>query len=203
MANVSRINGFRPVRYKGGSPWYGAVNVYHIPATDGTAVYVGDVVKLAGSSTTDGTKPTVTLAAAGDSIVGVVVGFAPNRDNINLGGQYRAASTARDVLVVDDPEVLFEVEAANGTPVNTDVGLNINHAIGTPDATVNRSGAYVDFGTEATTSTLTFTIFGFVAREDNEVGASAKMLVYINKHQRAAGGQYDTGATAVIGTLGT
>lgn len=203
MANTSRIMGFRPVRLKNGSPYMGAVNVYHIPASDGTAVYVGDVVKLAGSSTTDGTKPTVTLAAAGDSVVGVVVGFAVNRDNLNIGGQYRAASTARDVLVCDNPEVLFEVEISNGTPVNTDIGLNFNHAVGTPDTATARSGAYADWGTEATTSTLTFTSFALVPREDNEVGASAKLLCYINKHQRAAGGQYDTGAAAVVGVLGT
>jgi hypothetical protein len=191
MANTSRINGFRPVKYKSGKPYFGAVNVYHIPASDGTALYAGDVVKLAGSSSTDGTKPTVTIAAAGNAVVGVIVGFAVNRDNINLGGQYRAASTARDVLVCDDPDVVFEVEASNGTPAATDVGLNVNHAVGTPDTATSRSGAYVDFGTEATTAGLTFKIHSFVAREDNEVGASAKLLVSINNHQFGPGAVAD------------
>jgi hypothetical protein len=186
MANTSRINGFRPVKHLNGSPYNGQVNVYHIPASDGTAVYVGDVVKYAGSSTADGTKPTVALAAAGDAIVGVVVGFAVNRDNINIGGSYRAASTARDVLVCDSPDVVFEVETSNGTPAATDVGLNINHATGSPDTATARSGAYVDFGTEATTAALTFKILGFVPREDNEVGASAKLLVKINNHQHGS-----------------
>ena len=186
MANTSKINGFRPVKHLNGSPFNGQVTTYHIPASDGTAVYVGDVVKLAGSSTTDGTKSTVTLASAGDAVVGVVVGFAVNRDNLNIDGQYRAASTARDVLVADSPDLVFEVETANGTPVNTDVGLNINHAVGTPSTTTARSGAYVDFGTEATTAALTFKILSFVPREDNEVGASAKLLVKINNHQLAA-----------------
>ena len=183
MANTSRINGFRPTKYKSGAPWNGQVNTYHIPASDGTAVYVGDLVKIAGSATADGFKPTVALAAAGDACVGVVVGFAPNRDNLNIGGQYRAASTARDVLVCDDPNVLYEVEASNGTPAVTDVGLNANHAVGTPSTTTATSGAYVDFGTEATTAALTLKIHSLIAREDNEVGASCKLLVSINNHQ--------------------
>lgn len=186
MANTSRISGFRPVKHLNGSPYNGQCNVYHIPASDATAVYVGDVVKYAGSSTSDGTKATVALASAGDAIVGVVVGFAVNRDNINLAGQYRAASTARDVLVCDSPDVIFEVEASNGTPAATDVGLNANHATGTPDSATNRSGAYIDFGTEATTAALTFKILGLVPREDNEVGASCKLLVKINNHQHGS-----------------
>lgn len=203
MANTSRISGFRPVRYKGGAPYYGAANWYTIPSSDGTAVYVGDVVKLAGSASADGSLPTVQLASAGDTVLGVVVGFAPNRDNLNIGGSYRAALTSRDVLVCDDPNVLFEVEVSNGTPAAADVGLNFNHATGSPDTATARSGAYADMGTKAATSTLTFTFYAFVARLDNEVGASAKILAYINKHQRAAGGQYDTGATAAVGVLGT
>lgn len=177
MANTSRINGFKPVKN------YERANLYYIPSTDGTAVYPGDVVKLAGSADTDGKAPTVTLASAGDAVVGVVVGFLPNPDNLNVGGTYRAASTNRYCWVVDDPEAEFEVEASNGTPAVTDVGLNANHAVGTPSATFATSGAYIDFGTEATTAALTFKILRVIARPDNEVGASVKLLVKINNHQ--------------------
>lgn len=183
MANTSRISGFRPVRYKNGAPYTGAVTEYYIPSTDATAVYVGDVVKLAGSSTSDGLTPTVQLASAGDAVCGIVVGFRADPANLNLNGQYRAASTNRYVLVADSPDLVFEVEASNGTPAATDVGLNANHATGTPSTTTGKSGAYLDFGTEATTATLTFKILAFAPRADNEVGASAKMLVTINNHQ--------------------
>lgn len=193
MANTSRINGFRPVKSKTGAPYNGMANLYYFPASDGTAAYVGDPVKLAGSADADGFAPTIALAAAGDAIVGVVVGFMANPDNLNVGGTYRAASTARYAWVADDPNLLFEVEASNGTPAVTDVGLNINHAVGTPSATFGKSGAYVDFGTEATTSNLTFKIYGFAPRVDNEVGASAKMIVGINLHQHATGGTDDGG----------
>ncbi len=200
MANTARINGFRPVKTKSGAPWNGMANLYYIPSTDGTAVYPGDVVKLAGSSDADGVAPTVALAAAGDGVVGVVVGFMANPADLSITGLYRAASTNRYVWVADDPNLVFEVEASNGTPAATDVGLNINHAVGTPNATFARSGAYVDFGTEATTSNLTFKILGFAPKVGNEVGASARMLVSINLHQRATGGGDDGGVQdGVIG----
>jgi hypothetical protein len=200
MANVSRPNGFRPVKSKSGAPYTGMANLYFIPSTDGTAVYIGDVVKLAGSADTAGTAPTVQLASAGDGVVGVVVGFLPNLADVSVVGTARAASTARYVWVADDPNLVFEAETSNGTPAAVDIGLNINHAVGTPDATMSRSGATIDVGSKGTTSNLTFKTLGFVARVDNEVGASAKMLVSINLHQHATGGGDDGGVQdGVIG----
>lgn len=183
MANTSRINGFRPVMHLNGSPYNGQARKYFIPATDGTAVYVGDVVKLAGSADTDGTCPTVALCGVTDVPVGIVVSVERNMDNLNIGGTYRAASTARYVWVADSPDLVFEAEASDGTPAATEIGLNVSHATGTPSTTFARSGAYIDFDTDATTSTLNFQIVGFVARPDNEVGASAKLLVRFNVHQ--------------------
>lgn len=183
MANTSRINGFKPVKYLGGAPWNGQATLYYIPSTDNTAVYPGDVVKIAGSADTAGGAPTVTLAAAGDAVVGVVVGFLPDPTNLNVDGLGRAASTNRYCWVVDDPNVIFEVEASNGTPTVADIGLNANHAVGSPSTTFDTSGAYIDFGTEATTAALTFKILSVVPRPDNEVGASVKLLVKINNHQ--------------------
>ena len=194
MANVSRIRGFKPVRYKNGAPYTGQVNKYFIPSSDGTAVFVGDLVKLAGSADTDGTCPTVAQAAAGNAVIGAVVAFAPNPDNLNLSGSYRAASTNRYVYVADSPDLLFEVEASNGTPAATDVGLNCDFAVGTGSTTTGLSASYADFGTEATTSTLPLKIRRVFPRVDNEVGASVKLEVQINLHQFATGGTDDGGS---------
>ena len=90
------------------------------------------------------------------------------------------------MYVADSPDLVYEVETSNGTPATADVGLNVNHAVGTPSATTATSGATIDMGTKNTTATLTFKILGFVPRPDNEIGASAKMLVKINNHQLAA-----------------
>jgi hypothetical protein len=187
MANVSSISGFRYHSHQltGARP---QVRKYFFPATDGTAVYVGDAVKLAGAADTDGTAPTVTLAAAGDAICGIVVGLMPDPTNLNVDGQRRAASTARYAFVMDDPNAVFEVETSNGTPAAADIGLNINHAVGTPNATTATSGATVDMATKATTATLTFKLLGASSRVNNDITlASAKVLVKINNHQFSAG----------------
>lgn len=192
MANISRLNGFRPVYHLGGA--HIQSRLYFIPSTDATAVYLNDVVKLAGSSDTAGVASTVQLAAAADAVVGVVVGFLPDPTNLNIDGQYRKASTARYVWIVDDPMVVFEVEASNGILANTDVGNNIKHAVGTPSATTGQSGAYVDAGTKDTTAAYTFKILAFSSRVDNDdTVTSSKVYVKINNHQFGSG----TGTTGL------
>lgn len=187
MPNVSRINGFRPTRKPDGT--YPALRWYNVPASDGTALYIGDPVKLAGDAdAATGGKPTVTRAAAGDAIVGVMIGLQPNRSNINIDGQVRTASVSTDILVCDDVTAVYEVETSNGTLTTVDIGLNINHAVGTPNAAFARSGATVDAATKATTATLTFKLLQFAERIDNDVtAASSKVLVKINNHQFNSG----------------
>lgn len=193
MANTSRISGFRPVKHMNGSPYNGQANIYYV-ASAADEILVGDVVKLGSSSDSVGI-PSADLCGASDVPVGIVVGIVnPKRDpNGNLtngaitldlpNSAQIAASGSGYILVADSPDVVCEVEAANGTPVVTDIGLNISHANGARTAATVVSPAYIDFGTEATTSTLNFRLLGFVRRVDNEVGASAKMLVGFNVHQ--------------------
>lgn len=184
MANTSRIWGFRPVYHLMGAPIM--ARRFFIPSTDGTAVYPGDVVKLAGSSDTDGNYATVQLSSAGDAVIGVVRNFDIDPTNLNVDGQGRAASTNRYCYVFDDPFLVFEAETGNDATaiLNTDVGLNVNHATGTPNSTFARSGAYIDMGGEATTAALTFKILAIVSRPDNAVGnAACKVHVKINNHQ--------------------
>jgi len=64
MANVSKINGFKPVKHVNGSPYNGQANVYFVPSTDSTALFVGDVVKLAADGNASGYQQ-VTAATAG------------------------------------------------------------------------------------------------------------------------------------------
>jgi hypothetical protein len=193
MANTSRISGFKIVGNLAGKAAVGQTNLYYV-ASAADEILVGDVVKLSGSSDANG-RPGADLCGATDVPIGIVVGIVNSKLDPNgamTTGSITldlpavaqiAASGAGYVLVADDPDVVMEVEAANGTPAVTDVGLNASHANGTRDATTRTSPAYLDFGTEATTSTLNFQILGFVQRSDNEVGASAKMKVRFNRHQ--------------------
>jgi hypothetical protein len=180
MANVDAPNGLRPVKHLDGSPFNGATNRYYVPASDGTAIFVGDAVKSAGSADADGVA-SVAQAAAGDSIRGVVVGIEPETDeSLN----YRAASTERYVYVADAPDLVFEVQedSVGGALAAANVGQNADLVVGTGNTTVGTSAMELDSSSAAAT-TAQLRILGFAQREDNEIGTNAKVLVAINEHE--------------------
>lgn len=180
MANVDRVNGLRPVKHLDGSPYNGAANLYYVPSSDSTAIFVGDAVKSAGSADADGV-PSVAQAAAGDAIRGVVVGVKPVTDESTI---YREASTERYVYVADAPDLVFEIQedADGGALAATDVGNNADLVVGSGDTATGTSGMELDSSTAATTA-ATMRILGFVQRPDNEIGANAKMLVTAVEHE--------------------
>jgi hypothetical protein len=181
MANSNAPEGLKPVRYASGAPYNGAANAYYVPASDGTALFIGDPVIIAGDADADGV-PTCTRATAGAAgrVTGVVVGFRPSTTLIANG--YRAASTAEYVYVADDPNLLFEIQedAVGGALAATNVGQNADLIAGSGSTATKRSGFQLDSSTAATTATLQCRIEGFVRRPDNAIGANAKMLVRIN-----------------------
>lgn len=182
MPNTNAPRGFRPVRYKDGKPYTGAVNRYFVPASDATALFIGDPVVLAGNADADGV-PTATraTAAGGAFITGVMVGIAPTTRDTPT---FRAASTAAYILVADDPDLMFECQedAVGGALAATSVGLNADFIVGAGSTVTGLSGCQLDSSTAATTNTLQFRIAGFTQRADNEIGANAKMNVFINLH---------------------
>lgn len=193
MANISRVNGFNPLKNLTGSAEVGQVNLYFIPSGNGTATFVGDLVKAdsTGDTAAAGGKAlgvqSVIQAAAGDAVLGAIVGFVVDPLNLNTP-QYRAASTGRYCLVADNPTQLYEVQTSNGTLGVADVGLNASIAVAAGSTTTGTSGMTLDVGTIATTATLTLKIMGFSQRVDNEVGnANSKVIVKINNHQFNSG----------------
>lgn len=199
MANVSRVNGFRPVLHIDGSPWNGQVTRYFAAAGDATAIYQGDLVKLSTASDTQGQTvipgvgsiggvPGVTKFVAGTdtAAVGAAVGFTINPLNLN-SPQYRPASTAMYVLVADSPDTVFEVQYT-GTIAATSFNKNANVVDAGGSAVTGASGETVDGTTVATTATLPLRIHGAIQRVDNDItSANPKVLVYINNHQLNAG----------------
>lgn len=183
MANSNAPTGFRPVKYRSGAPYNGAVNVYYVPASDGTALYIGDPVIIAGGGDANGVQ-TATRATAGSAgrITGVVTGFVPSPALVGGGYKYRPASTAAYILVADDPDLVFECQedAVGGALAAADIGLNADMASGSGSAVTGLSGFQLDTSTKATGATLQWRIVGFVQREDNAIGANAKVLVRIN-----------------------
>lgn len=193
MANVSRVNGFNPLKSQSGNSMSGQVNLYFIPSTNAVNTFVGDAVT---SETTGDTVATggaglgimsCVQAAAGNPLLGVVVGFSTNPLNLNTP-QYRTASTGRYVLVADSPDLVFEVQTSNGTLALGDVGNNANFAVAAGSLTTGTSGMTLDVGTVATTATLPLKIVGFSQRVDNDnTSANSKVLVKFNNDQFAGG----------------
>lgn len=186
MANADTAFGLKPVRYITGAPYNGAADVYSTASGDGTAIFLGDPVKLSGTSQTiDGqVYADVDQAATGDIILGVVVGVLPDTAQSLT---YRAASTVRRLLVATDPSLLYEIqEVSGGTPLTAnDIGLNANFVVGSGSTFTGLSGVELNNSGEATTNTLDLQILGLQPRADNAVGEHAKWLVRINRHQFA------------------
>lgn len=188
MANSDAAFGLIPVCDFGGAPYNGGANRYFVPSTDGTAIFVGDAVKLAGSADADGV-PTIAQAAAGDTITGVVVAFDPV-EGAGADGRdstiHRAASTARYAWVVDDPNILFlcQEDSEGGALAAADVGNNADLIVGTGSSTTGRSAMEIDSSTKATT-TAQVRVVRLWNSPDNEIGAQAKWLVRIVEHLNA------------------
>lgn len=190
MANVNAPFGLRPVQNMGSGTYTGRVRQYSVPAGDGNAIYVGDAVKIAGTSQFINGQifADVAIAASGDVFVGVVVGsLAETRESTF----YRAASTQRILLVNDDPNALFEVQQGTGGTALTanDVGLNVDLSVVAGSTVTSMSGSVINNATEATTNTLDLKIIGMVNRVDNDPGtavgtgaAASRFLVRLNRH---------------------
>lgn len=150
--------GLVPVRYKSGTAYNGAANVYSVASGEANNIFIGDPVIISGTGDAAGV-PGVALAAAGDRITGVVVGFAPNpagtADSTSaLNRGYRTASTADYLLVADDPMLLFEAteDGVGGFLATTSIGLNVDLVAAAGNTYTKKSGYSLDSSTAATTT---------------------------------------------------
>jgi hypothetical protein len=189
MANVDTPFGFKPVKHLNGNPWNGQANVYYIPSTDAVATFIGDAVKGAGAADATGKYPTVTQATAGAAVRGVVIAFGDNPyvmthpDTPNQS--YRPASTAMYCLVVDDPQVIFEVQEDSDANSITAamVGLSANFVVGSGSTATGKSAMELDSSDTATDTTGNCRILRLANREDNELGNYAKWEVLFGEHE--------------------
>lgn len=186
MANVNGAFGLQLFEDNSLTP----LETCFIPSSDGTAVFVGDAVKLAGSAGNivgGPKKATVAQCAATDPIYGVVVGFHQHTvtTGMDLGRRHRPASTAMYVLVKPaNHQDVYRIQADDdsATLAVTDVGLNADLIVGSGNATTGMSAMQLDTSTKATTPGLQVKIIGFDDRPSNQVGvANQDVLVRINQ----------------------
>lgn len=193
MANLNAPKGFVPSRYLNGAQWNGGGNLYCIPSTDGSQYGVGDAVKTVAGSDANG-LPYVTKAAGTDTVRGVIVGVLvanPNNPslvgtNLDLTIQNIPATKAKAyyVIVVDDPQVVFEVQDDGlNALTSTAANKNASFTVANPTSPQQNSASVLATGSVAGTSTLNLKLLGLVQRPDNAFGVNAKWLVIFNQHE--------------------
>lgn len=201
MANPDTPFGLQPCNRNGGE-YDGTIGLYYVPATDNTALAVGDPVTLAGSANdayntgySVGSAPTVKRltggAPAGGAAyipVGIVVGFKVAPDALEVAN-YRAAGTARYVMVADDPALFFIVQedSVGGALAITDVGERGDFIMGTPSATTGLSNVELDSSTVAASADKQAQVIRLLDVPNNVIGDNAKWICKFNSHMYNAG----------------
>lgn len=195
MANANRPAGLVPVQYLGGAPWNGQARLYSIASGYNTALAIGDPVVLSGTGDTLG-NPGIVLATAGDGnpITGVIVGlgsspyFGVNPTNQNQIIRSANTSGVGYALVVDDPDVLFQVQEKAVSTLLTVAAIG-----GTFDLSSGTNNGYVsgwELNNTATDNAATHQVqlMGAPQIMNNVIGETyAKWLVRINNHSYRAG----------------
>jgi hypothetical protein len=217
VTNINKPSGLTPVKYLNGADWTGGGNLYYIDSTDTNAYYPGDLVSpKAGLDQWSGI-PTITLTVSGTNTIvqGVAIAFgaSPTTSSSLRGGPYidptnltltsvPATKTKNYfALVVDDPNVVFEIqECAVGTTASTALSYtnatkNAYFLYAAPATGVYISGTTLDNGvnsgnTPATTAAAPYFLrmLGLSQRIDpatanyNFFGLYAKWLVKLNNH---------------------
>ena len=130
-------------------------------------IYPGDLVKLEAAGR-------VARCAASDASCGVAASYA--------------SGAGVKLNVLDDPDQLFECQADDATiDAQTDINLNYDIVVGSPNTAYKRSGMQVDASTQATTATLPIKVLSISKRIDNELGSKVDVVCQINNHQLSAG----------------
>ena len=176
MANVNNANGLTPAwGLTGGYP--GRIDRFY--TTDATAIYVGGLVKPAGTSDANGVMEVTGNVATGADVLGVVVGVEmETRDSL----LYKAASTNRYVYVCTDPNMIYEVQE-NGTGAATDAG-NVCDLTGFTSGSTSTGRSAIQISSTAKSAggdgSEDVVMIGLVQRPNNAFGANARWLVKLN-----------------------
>lgn len=189
MANENRPSGLKPVSYLNGAPYTGQARLYSVASGNATAMYIGDPVTLSGTADANGLAG-ISIGVAGSAIIGVVVGFLVAVPGVSLVAatldltvRRIPASTAAQVLVADDPNLIFEIQDGQTVPTAlVNIGLNTNFLVAAGATTASDSGT-TTAATLTDTTTANLKLMGFTQRIDNTpASAYAKLLVKINNH---------------------
>lgn len=198
---VSAPYGLEAINRVDGLPYAGAIRQIPIDSAYNTAIYNGDIVRVAPGGTIE--KSTVTVdstTAAANNTVGVFVGVQyVNSQGQTVQGQYypgNAAATSAVAYVVDDPMAAFKVavtlsNGAMSTVNQSIVGTNIAVRQGTGSNTTGDSGVSV-YATNAQGNAAALPLRVIAVVPDTAATATTfrEVVVKFNNHQ------YDVAAEA-------
>lgn len=198
MANVSRVNGFKPVKHFSGAPYNGQANIYEVSVSETVPIFVGDLVVRSTNASTSGLVTVKSLSAhatdANDVVAGVCLGAvvgvinpkldpldgAMSAGSITLDTpQYVPAGTKAYVLVCDSPDVIYEVQSTASYAL-ADIGLNADVgvlAVAGNGAVTGNSGMYVNATSPTASATRPVHVVGYVKRPDNAAPAAYNKLL--------------------------
>ena len=168
MSSVSSPFGLRPMGTLGGE-YTGGFRQYPILSSESTRICYGDIVKLTdGGSTTTIQKDTGTSAC---TPIGIFLGcrfIDVSTKQLTFSQQWSgAAHTEGMAYVVDDPNILFAVQA-DGTVNDDDLGANVELEQTASNATLGISRVSLDISTTAVTAALPVRIVDFLGGHDGD-----------------------------------
>ena len=192
---VSAPYGLKPINRVDGMPYAGATRLVPIDGDYNTAIYNGDIVRIAAGGTIE--KSTVTVdstTAAANNTYGVFVGVQyVNTMSQTVEAQYypgNVAATSAVAYVVDDPMAAFKVAVtysgnATVTTVNESiVGTNVSVRQGTGSATTGDSAVSV-YATNAqgNAAALPLRVLAVVPETATSTTAFTEVIVKFNNPQ--------------------
>lgn len=171
MANIANAYGFIPLTPEA------RTNAYTILTGYGTAINIGDPVKVTGTGL--GALPEVNVAAAGDTVVGVFAGceYTDSNGQPQWGKAWPASTTATNIkaYVYDDPTTEFRIEYTGDFAV-TDYMQKADFVAGTA------SSPGISGYTVAATGQDNLQIRRLYDVGGNALGANAQIVVAFREH---------------------
>ena len=179
MANKDAAFGMRPVGRVGGTPYTGGQSRYRIANNYGTAIFQGDMVAQV-------TGGGIEVHADGCTvpIVGVFNGCQftdPTTGEQKFSNFYPASTAADDIIafVIDDPMVIFEIQANAAMPV-ADLFGNFDIVYTTAGSTTTGiSGAELNVSDGGTGTTLSLKAIDISEDPENSDVATANTNVRV------------------------
>lgn len=173
-------------RTQGQGDYTGKLETYSVAAAHARIIAPGDVVELTGTADTVGKAGADNTAdgVVATQALGIVAAVTPQFVGENLSTTTLPASTAGEIQVHIDPNVVFLADS-DGTLAVTDVGLNIGYNALESSDTLGTSNYTLDSSSALATSTLPFRIVALA--EDNDGVLGNRALVTLNDSTLAAG----------------